>query len=158
MHDRVAPTKYWSWLPLSPRNSIKQGIKGVLLPPRHHLIVRHCFSERLIKVRKYGLAGRVWEEQGIPLRINDGGYRSCPGVGRGRRVVRYRGRDRRSIVPAVNKSLMIPGRALPRPLPTTTNYTRRRYLITERDQFQGQLVINNDYRGGCRGYLSPRSN
>lgn len=58
------------------------------------LSARHCFSERLIKVRKYGLEGRerVWKSS-PPLRINDGGYRSCPRVGRGRRVVRYRGRE-----------------------------------------------------------------
>lgn len=64
------------------------------------LSARHCFSERLIKVRKYGLEGREREREfgraralSPPLRINDGGYRSCPRVGRGRRVVRYRGRE-----------------------------------------------------------------
>lgn len=69
------------------------GIKGIL-PLSLSLIARHCFSERLIKVRKYGLEGRerVWKSS-PPLRINDGGYRSCPRVGRGRRVVRYRGRE-----------------------------------------------------------------
>lgn len=75
------------------------GIKGIL-PLSLSLIARHCFSERLIKVRKYGLEGREREREfgraralSPPLRINDGGYRSCPRVGRGRRVVRYRGRE-----------------------------------------------------------------
>lgn len=100
------------------------------------LSARHCFSERLIKVRKYGLEGREreresLEEQGLslpPFELMTGDTVRVPGLEGGEGSCGIAAENRRSIVPAVNKSLMIPRQALPRPprRPTTTNYTKRR--------------------------------
>ena len=94
------------------------------------LSARHCFSERLIKVRKYGLEGREREFGRAlpPFELMTGDTVRVPGLEGGEGSCGIAAENRRSIVPAVNKSLMIPRQALPRPprRPTTTNYTKRR--------------------------------
>ena len=107
------------------------GIKGILpLSLSLSLIARHCFSERLIKVRKYGLEGREREFGRAlpPFELMTGDTVRVPGLEGGEGSCGIAAENRRSIVPAVNKSLMIPRQALPRPprRPTTTNYTKRR--------------------------------
>lgn len=90
-----------NWWPVAPEefNHGYRRIKG----PSAALIVCHCFSERLIKARKYGPAiGRGQRCLELTRRM-----RMCRGWRGPRRVVRYRDEDQRSIVPAVNKCLMI---------------------------------------------------